>query len=102
MTQAQYLVMLEDDTCCSSHCSIVKDVSSATSIVAGAVFGSIKSETGKWEADVANDHLLKLAAPPRAALLLYISRQDREDRSISLMCGLQHLWEMEQSSLTKA
>ena len=36
--QAQYLVMLEDDTCCSPQCN---DVSSVTRIVASTVFGDV-------------------------------------------------------------
>ena len=37
--QAQYLVMLEDDTCCSPHCN---DVSFVTRIVAGTNFGDVE------------------------------------------------------------
>ena len=37
--QAQSLVMLEGDTCCSPYC--ITDVSFATRIVAGGVFGEV-------------------------------------------------------------
>ena len=61
--QAQYLVMLEGDTCCSPHWKwrFICDQDRGKHSIwwVWDCFGSIKSETGNLKADVANDHFLK-------------------------------------------